>query len=122
VEWEYAARGADGRLYPWGLDWTPQLSNSKEDGRDGPLAVKSYPRGVSPFGVFDMAGNVAEWTSDDFAPYPGSKAKPDPGFKIYRGGAYNAPKERLTVTYRWYDEAVKTFPWVGFRVAMDAPK
>ena len=51
-----------------------------------------------------------------------SKAKPEPGFKVYRGGAYASPKEALTVTYRWYDVATKAQGVVGVRCAMDAPK
>jgi formylglycine-generating enzyme required for sulfatase activity len=121
AEWEYAARGTDGRSYPWGADWSPQLSNSKEDGRNGPMAVGSYPRGVSPFQIFDMAGNVAEWVEDDYKPYEGSKAKEELGFKVYRGGAYAATKDRLKVTYRWYDIPTYKEPYIGFRCAADAP-
>ncbi|MGH9802860.1 MAG: protein kinase domain-containing protein, partial [Blastocatellia bacterium] len=65
-EWEYAARGTDGRLYPYGNEPKLQYSNATEDDYRTPLAVKNYPQGASPFGVFDMAGNVAEWTGDDF--------------------------------------------------------
>jgi formylglycine-generating enzyme required for sulfatase activity len=122
AEWEYAARGTDGRKYPWGNDWNEHLSNSKEDGHDAPRAVGSYERGASWCGILDMSGNVAEWVADDYAPYPGSQAKPDPGFKVYRGGAFNAPKERLYVTYRWYDKATIKKPYIGFRCAKDAPK
>ncbi|HQR37405.1 MAG TPA: bifunctional serine/threonine-protein kinase/formylglycine-generating enzyme family protein [Blastocatellia bacterium] len=120
AEWEYAARGPEGRIYPWGNDWSPKLSNSKEDGRDGPLTVGSYPGGVSSFGVFDMAGNVCEWVADDFVPYPGSKQAPDPGNKCYRGGAYAAPKERLKTTFRWWDHPVTPHAFIGFRCAKDA--
>lgn len=121
AEWEFAARGDDGRSYPWGAAWSPQLSNSKEDDRNGPMAVGSYPRGVSPFGVFDMAGNVAEWVADDYQPYPGSKATPDPGFKCYRGGYFSSSKERLKTTFRWYDKATLQALYLGFRCAKDIP-
>ena len=122
AEWEFAARGPEGRIYPWGNDWSPKLSNSKEDDRSGPLTVGSYPGGASPFGVMDMAGNVCEWVNDDFTPYPSSAQTPDPGNKCYRGGAYSAPKERLKTTYRWWDHPTATYPYIGFRCAQDVPQ
>ena len=123
AEWEYAARGAEGRIYPWGQAWSPQLSNSLEDNRKGPMAVGSYPRGATPEGVTDLAGNVSEWVEDVYAPYEGSKAKPDPncpGCKSYRGGAFSAPKERLKTTYRWWDDPNLKWNYMGFRCAKDA--
>lgn len=67
TEWEYAARGTDNRLFPWGSAAPTAGSNllcwNKEDGT---CAVGSYPAGASPFGVLDMAGNVTEWTSNLF--------------------------------------------------------
>jgi serine/threonine-protein kinase len=121
AEWEYAARGGEDRLYPWGSQWSEKLSNSKEDGRNGPMPVGSYPGGVSKFNVYDMAGNVSEWVADDFIPYAGSPQKPDPGNKVYRGGAYVAPKERLTTIFRWWDFPTASWPYLGFRCAKDAP-
>ena len=58
AEWEKAARGTDGRKYPWGDAWDPNLANSSERGPGRPVAVGSYPRGASPSGTQDMAGNV----------------------------------------------------------------
>jgi formylglycine-generating enzyme required for sulfatase activity len=122
AEWEYAARsGNEGRLYPWGNQWSAKLSNSKEDGRNATMAVGSYPGGATPNQVFDLAGNVSEWVADDFKPYDGSTASPDPGMKVYRGGAYAAPKELLKTTYRWWDVPTATWPYLGFRTAKDAP-
>jgi serine/threonine-protein kinase len=123
AEWEFAARGTDkNRIYPWGDEWSPRLSNSREDSRNKPLAVGSYPGGVSPFGVFDMAGNVSEWVADDYVPYPGSTEAPQPGTKVYRGGSYKLAKEDLVVTNRYSDFPSKSYPDVGFRCAQDAPK
>jgi serine/threonine-protein kinase len=118
-EWEFAARGRDGRLYPYGNEWKPRYSNAAEDGYRKARAVGSYPEGASPFGVMDMAGNVAEWTASDYRPYPGSKAKPEDGFKVMRGGAFNTKAIQQTATDRFYDAPTKTFDYVGFRCAKD---
>jgi iron(II)-dependent oxidoreductase len=86
------------------------------------MAVGSYPRGATPESVFDMAGNVAEWVEDVWVPYQGSKAKPDEdcvGCRSYRGGAFSAPKERLTTTFRWYDDPNLKWNYMGFRCAKD---
>jgi hypothetical protein len=58
-EWEKAARGVDGRLYPWGNEWDISRANFKGP---RPTPVDKYPQGVSPYGVWDMAGNLSEWT------------------------------------------------------------
>ncbi|HWQ31656.1 MAG TPA: bifunctional serine/threonine-protein kinase/formylglycine-generating enzyme family protein [Blastocatellia bacterium] len=118
-EWEFAARGRDGRLYPYGNEWKPKYSNAAEDGYRKARAVGSYPEGASPFGVMDMAGNVAEWTASDYRPYPGSKAKPEDGFKVMRGGAFNTKAIQQTATDRFYDAPTRTFDYVGFRCAKD---
>ena len=75
VEWERAARGGDEREYPWGDRFDPACANLAEAGVGTTMPVGSYPRGASPFGLLDMAGNTDEWTSTLYAPYPG--APPD---------------------------------------------
>lgn len=66
AEWEYAARGTDRRPYPWGSNWNTDLAKTSRplDTPPGPVAVGSYPGGRSPFGLFDMAGNLSEWVND----------------------------------------------------------
>jgi serine/threonine-protein kinase len=121
-EWEYAARGSEDRLYPWGNEWSPDCSNSAEDQIKQPVAVGSYKRGVSWCNVYDLAGNVAEWVADDFAPYPGSQSPPEPGFKVFRGGAFNTHKDQLIMTRRWWDYPDTKLNFLGFRCAKDSEK
>jgi serine/threonine-protein kinase len=115
-EWEYAARGKEGLLYPYGNKPKEQCSNSSEEGLNKPRAVGSYPCGASPFNLLDMAGNVAEWTSTDFKPYPGSAAQPAEG-KVYRGGTFKTPRALQTATDRFFDRQTFSEDYVGFRCA-----
>jgi formylglycine-generating enzyme required for sulfatase activity len=68
VEWEKAARGTDGRRFPWGQFWNPQLANTHDMGPFDTQPVGAYPRGASPFGLLDPAGQVFEWTATASAP------------------------------------------------------
>jgi len=65
-EWEKAARGVDGNIYPFGMDFDPDKANTSLSGIVGTTEVGSYPEGTSPYGLFDMAGNVWEWTDSDY--------------------------------------------------------
>ncbi|OGS18446.1 MAG: hypothetical protein A3J83_07695 [Elusimicrobia bacterium RIFOXYA2_FULL_40_6] len=91
-EWEKAARGSDARIYPWGNDWEKKYANVRPMlGFGKPKPVGSCPEGASKDGVCDLCGNVWEWTTSWFQPYPGN-TKPDPNygekFKVIRGGSY----------------------------------
>jgi serine/threonine-protein kinase len=122
IEWEAAARGADGRLFPWGNVFKSGLANI---GTRGIREVGQYKAGASPCGALDMLGNVWEWTADELALYPGSTSQlPDsirPGitYRIIRGGAYDGSKEN-DASYRGFVDASQGYPKTGFRCVKDA--
>ena len=122
AEWEYAARGPNNLKYPWGPNWSPRYSNSREDGRDKPVAVRSYPSGKSWCGIYDLAGNVSEWVEDEYRPYRFSPAPPDPGNRVYRGGAYTIAREELMSWTRYWDKPNFKEKWLGFRCAQTISK
>ncbi len=95
TEWEKAARGADGRAYPWGNEWDASKGNFAESGPRRLTPAGSYPDGVSPYGCYDMAGNAYDWCNDWFHPqtYRYSPAQNPQGpiggrRKVVRGGAW----------------------------------
>jgi len=125
AEWEYAARGDDGRLFPWGSN-TPDGSLANFGGaRDGDTAqVGSYAAGASPFGVDDMAGNVWEWVADWYDPgyYGASPAAdpkgPDSGLaKVARGGSFGSDATTLYSFYRGVYLPEDSYANLGFRCA-----
>jgi len=95
-EWEKAARGTDGRAWPWGDTFDGKKCNVYESSPLWTAPVGSYPEGGSPYGVHDMCGNVAEWTASWYEPYPDNQLKRasfGQHFKIARGGAWVLPYE-----------------------------
>jgi formylglycine-generating enzyme required for sulfatase activity len=118
-EWEFAARGADGRLYPWGNNFSASLTNSSEAALGHPEAVGAHPDAASPFGILDMSGNVWEWTADDYKPYPGHQSTIEipPDAKVIRGGSYKYPQANVTTTARNLDYGSARSPTIGFRCA-----
>jgi serine/threonine-protein kinase len=118
AEWEFAARGADGRIYPWGNDWNNNLANAGRGAQGRPVQVGSYLTGGSPFGALDMCGNVWEWTAGDLFSYADKSKALAPG-KVIRGGAYDVPRGRATTTYRGVVPPDRTYDKTGFRCARD---
>jgi formylglycine-generating enzyme required for sulfatase activity len=90
-EWQYAAQGADGRLYPWGKEWNAAAVPAPETRRvmRPPTDVDAYPQGASPFGVMDMVGNVWQWTQEFTDEHTRAG--------IVRGGSYYQPQGSM-----WY--------------------
>jgi formylglycine-generating enzyme required for sulfatase activity len=105
AEWEKAARGTDGRRYPWG-NAAPTAKHAKFAGRyNDTVPLGSYAAGASPYGALDMAGNVWQWVSSAYRPYPyraddgREDATPGP-VRGTRGGAHDVPAEQLRTSER----------------------
>lgn len=120
LEWEKAARGTDGRTYPWGETFDSAKCNSKESGLGGTSPVGSYPDGVSPNGAFDMAGNVWEWTADWYEAYRGSLyelARYGEQYKVLRGGSWFDAQDMVRSSTRKSFDPNQGFSTIGFRCA-----
>ena len=138
AEWEYAARGTDGRSYPWGEKLNrgdlanfadsnttfPWRDPEINDGFPETAPVGSFPRGISPFGIEDMSGNVWEWCLDFYEPYKG-KERTNPhsnltvGRRIYRGGSWKSRASSLRTTARNFNVPEYSANDVGFRIVCE---
>lgn len=128
AQWEKAARGTDGRIYPWGSDWDPNrcAHSQKVDDLGSTKPVGSYPLGASPYGAMDMAGNVSQWCSDWYAAnyYDLSPRINPPGpatgrGRVQRGGAWGyGDPEFFRTNRRYQSRPDMSNRGVGFRCSV----
>jgi formylglycine-generating enzyme required for sulfatase activity len=118
AEWEFAARGPQQFIYPWGDEWKTGYANANRGNKGRIAAVGSYSQGASPFGALDMCGNVWELTSGNLFDYADITKVMLPGMVI-RGGAYDVPRARATTTYRGVVPPDKGYDKTGFRCVRD---
>ncbi|RMG15526.1 MAG: hypothetical protein D6731_08160 [Planctomycetota bacterium] len=128
AQWEKAARGTDGRTFPWGerVPVHAHVQAPPDPLRRHPTApVGAHRDDVSPFGVRDMAGNVNEWTLDPLQPYPGAPSEAQrfarPDRRVVRGGAYRWPYADARCAARDSMRPTYRSPTVGFRVVFEVP-
>ncbi len=142
AEFEKAGRGSDGRRWPWGEQMDPTRLNTYYN-VGASTDVTAYARGVSPYGVYDLSGNVDEWMADDFLPYPGSDApqdlfyarsatlphagaaaagtagEPNRYYKVLRGGSWKSDPFSTSLYHRDFALGNHTSDFYGFRCASD---
>ena len=138
AEWEYAARGVESHTFPWGEVFDTghyaNFADSKstfswrdpriDDGWPQTSPVGHYPRGASPFGIEDMAGNVFEWTLDGLEGYKGKEVTNPRGPKnsaqrVYRGGSWKSRITSLRTTARSFNSPEYSSNDVGFRIVCE---
>lgn len=107
VEWERAARGTDGRKYPWGDEFDKERCNTDESGIGKTTRVTRYPNGVSPVGCYDMGGNVWEWTSSWY--------DEEMKERVLRGGSWNDDQDLARCASRSRVNPDARFFIIGFR-------
>jgi formylglycine-generating enzyme required for sulfatase activity len=132
AEWEKAARGIDGRVYPWDNESDPDCANYATTGINTTSAVGCFPHGASPYDVEELSGNVWEWTRslEGAYPYPvrrAARAKredlqaSEDASRVLRGGAFWAGLQRVRCAVRSGDVARVADYDIGFRVALAGP-
>lgn len=125
AEWEKAARGADGRVHPWGD--APRRGRARFGGADGPAPVGAFDCPECPFGLGDMSGNVWELTRSPYRPYPWDESG-GPGdlaadaLFVMRGGSFLDPASNVRAAVRGGADPGARRPFIGFRVVFTPPR
>lgn len=129
AEWEKAARGNSGSIYPWGDDpWNPELANCCQINAAGLQSVGQYPKGVSTYGVYDMAGSVWEWVGDWYSidyyltttpnnPIGPSEPPTGTSARVIRGGSWQDTENTIRSTIRGNSDPTLFNAAIGFRCA-----
>ncbi len=125
AEWEKSARGRDGRMWPWGDAWDPEACNTQDSFLNSTQSADMFSKGLSPYGCYNMSGNVTEWTADWYsedyykqAPYKNPPGPEDGTFKAARGGGWDSNLNLYARTgYRYYFSPRKQSSSIGFRCA-----
>jgi formylglycine-generating enzyme required for sulfatase activity len=129
AEWERAARGDQGYIFPWGNEWSPDNSATRRSTVQEKAPVDAFPTGASPFGILNMAGNVAEWVSDWYSPNFYSRpeaAGPDPvgpatgTERVTRGGSWDTVPFYTRTVHRQSRDPLSPTAAIGFRCVADA--
>jgi formylglycine-generating enzyme required for sulfatase activity/dipeptide/tripeptide permease len=123
-EWERAASGRGVEGYPWQGPLVPARANYAASGRLAPVPVGEFTAGASPAGIYDLSGNVAEWTRSEFRAYPydAGDGREDVSVaaatRVIRGGSYYDGESLLRVTARQAADPARGYEFVGFRVVI----
>jgi len=116
-EWEYTARGEDGRAFPWGDGFIKTFANVVEGEHFALLDAGNTHQDSSPFGVMDMCGNAQQWTSSAYTPYPKENVPPGP-LRVARGGSFNDTAFGARTSYRRGYPPGFFYPFLGFRIVV----
>lgn len=123
AQWEKAARGADGRVYPWGD--VPRRDRARFGGADGPAPAGAFDCPECPFGLRDMSGNVWELTRSPYRPYPWDESDADDlaadALFVMRGGSFLDPAPHVRAAVRGGADPGARRPFIGFRVVVTPP-
>jgi formylglycine-generating enzyme required for sulfatase activity len=120
MQWQRAAQGGDGRRYPFGKRYDTKKFNTSLSEIGRTTSVDLYPDGRSPFGVFDMSGNIWEWCLNKYhSPKDNNLAGED--IRVVRGGSWDDSTEAALVAFRTWSKPVYRLSSIGFRVALTIP-